>query len=75
MFQACYRDLMLFHHGRPEQELVNIDLMDKIRRTAGRETVPTLLRKLDAIAASRRQLDRNVNRQLAMDVLLMHLAA
>jgi DNA polymerase-3 subunit delta' len=49
--------------------------MDKIRRTAGRETVPTLLRKLDAIAASRRQLDRNVNRELAMDVLLMHLAA
>jgi len=75
MFQAFYRDLLLFHHGRPEQELVNIDLMDKIRRTAGRETVPTLLRKLDAIAASRRQLDRNVNRELAMDVLLMHLAA
>jgi len=75
MFQAFYRDLLLFHHGRPEQELVNIDLMDKIRRTAGRETVPTLLRKLDAIVASRRQLDRNVNRQLAMDVLLMHLAA
>jgi len=75
IFQAFYRDLLLLHHGRPEQELVNIDLMDKIRRTAGRENVRSILRKLDAIAASRRQLDRNVNRQLAMDVLLMHLAA
>lgn len=75
MFQAFYRDLLLFRHGRPEQELVNIDLLDKIRRTAGRETVASLLRKLDAIVASRRQLERNVNRQLAMDVLLLHLAA
>jgi DNA polymerase-3 subunit delta' len=75
IFQAFYRDLLLFQHGRPEQELVNIDLMEKIRRSAGRETIPSLLRKLDAIAASRRQLDRNVNRQLAMDVLLMQLAA
>jgi len=75
IFQAFYRDLLLYLHGRPEQEMVNIDLMDKIRRTAGRETVPTLLRKLDAIASSRRQLDRNVNRQLAMDVLLLQLAA
>jgi DNA polymerase-3 subunit delta' len=75
IFQAFYRDLLLFQHGRPEQELVNIDLMEKIRRVAGRETISSLLRKLDAIAASRRQLDRNVNRQLAMDVLLMQLAA
>lgn len=75
IFQAFYRDLLLFHHGRPAEELVNIDLIDKIRRIAGRETVPSLLNKLDAITASRRQLERNVNRQLAMDVLLMHLAA
>jgi len=49
--------------------------MEKIHRIGARETVPSLLRKLDAVAASRRQLDRNVNRQLAMEVLLMRLAA
>lgn len=75
ILQAFYRDLLLFRHGWPEADLVNIDLIDKIRRIAGRETVPSLLRKLDVIADSRRQLERNVNRQLAMDVLLMHLAA
>jgi DNA polymerase-3 subunit delta' len=75
MFQSFYRDLLLFLHGRPQQEMVNVDLMEKIRRTAARESVPSLLRKLGALAAGRRQLDRNVNRQLAMEVLLLRLAA
>ncbi|WP_298036845.1 DNA polymerase III subunit delta' [uncultured Desulfuromonas sp.] len=75
IFQAFFRDLLLFHHGRPEQELVNIDLLETIHRRAGRETDSSLLRKLGAINASRQQLDRNVNRQLALDVLLMQLAA
>jgi len=75
IFQAFYRDLLLFKHGRPENELVNIDLMEKIRRMAARETVPSLLKKLDALEAARRQLARNVNRQLAMEVMLMQLAA
>jgi len=75
MFQAFYRDLLLFKHGRPDEELVNIDLFEKIRRTAAKETVPALLQKIEAIAEARRHLDRNVNRQLAMDVLLMRLSA
>jgi DNA polymerase III subunit delta' len=75
IFQAFYRDLLLFLHGRPENELVNTDLLEKIHRIGARENIPSLLRKLDAIAAGRRQLDRNVNRQLAMEVLLMRLAA
>ncbi len=75
IYQAFYRDLLLHLHGRPDEELVNVDLMEKIRRVATRESVPALIRKLDALAASRRQLERNVNRQLAMEVLLMRLAA
>jgi DNA polymerase-3 subunit delta' len=75
IFQAFYRDLLLFRHGRPESELVNIDLMEKIHRIAARETTASLLKKLGALTATRRQLDRNVNRQLAMEVLLLQLAA
>ncbi len=75
IIQAFYRDLLLYQHGRAESDLVNIDLADKIRRIAPRENTATLLRKLEAIAASRRQLDRNVNRQLAMEVLILRLAA
>lgn len=75
IFQAFYRDLLLFRHGRPEAEMINIDLVEKIRRIATGETVHSLLRKLEAIASCRRHLDRNVNRQLAVEILLMHLAA
>ena len=75
IFQAFYRDLLLFHHGASENNLVNIDLMDKIRRVAGKESTHSLLCKLDALAATRRQFDRNVNRQLALEVLLLRLAA
>jgi DNA polymerase III subunit delta' len=75
IFQAFYRDCLLLRHGRPETELVNVDLLEKVHRSAGRETVPSLLRKLEALVLARRQLERNVNRQLAMDVLLMRLAA
>jgi DNA polymerase-3 subunit delta' len=75
IFQAFYRDLLLFKNGRPENELVNIDLMEKIHRVAARETTPSLLDKLDALEATRRQLARNVNRQLAMEVLLMRLVS
>ncbi len=75
ILQAFYRDLILVRHGRPREELVNIDLMEKIEREASRESVTSLLRKLDALGACRRQLDRNVNRQLALEVLLLRLAA
>jgi len=75
IFQAFYRDLLLLHHGRPESELVNLDLLEKIHRVARKETVPSLLRKLEFLARSRYLLERNVNRQLAMEVLLARLAA
>jgi DNA polymerase-3 subunit delta' len=75
MFQAFYRDLLLFQHGSDPAELVNVDLLEKIRRVAAREDVPSLLRKLDALNACQRQLARNVNRQLALEVLLLRLAA
>jgi DNA polymerase-3 subunit delta' len=75
IIQAFYRDLLLMQHGRPVQQLVNIDLLDTIDRMVRKENVATLLRKLDALIASRRHLDRNVNRQLAMEVLLLRLVA
>ncbi len=72
---SFYRDLLLFHHGLPETALVNVDLTDKIRRNARREDTPSLLRKLEAIGECRRNLERNVNAQLNMEVLLLRLAA
>jgi DNA polymerase-3 subunit delta' len=74
IFQAFYRDVLMTLQGRSDEELVNLDLKDKIYRVSGRESVTTTLAKLDALIEVRRQLDRNVNRQLAMEVLLLKLA-
>ncbi|WP_225073061.1 DNA polymerase III subunit delta' [Desulfuromonas sp. CSMB_57] len=72
---AFYRDQLLLHHGRNSDDLVNIDLLELLERMAERHPVAALLHKLEALFAARRQLDRNVNRQLAMEVLLLKLVA
>lgn len=75
IFQAFYRDVLMTLQGRSDEELVNLDLKDKVRRVSNRESVAAILAKLDALLEVRRQLDRNVNCQLAMEVLLLKLAA
>lgn len=75
ILQSFYRDLLLYRHGRPQNELVNIDLLDKIHRVANSESTASLLRKLSTLDQTGRYLARNVNRQLAVEVLLMQLVA
>lgn len=73
ILRAFYRDVLLTLHGRPVEDLVNIDLMEKIHRIAGKETVCSTLNKIEAIQEALRLLERNVNRQLVMDNLLLRL--
>ncbi len=61
--------------GREQEDLVNLDLMEKIQRVSRQETIASLLEKLEALLETRRLIERNVNRQLAMEVLLLKLAA
>ena len=75
ILRAFYRDLLLCQHGWPEDDLVNRDLIDKVRRIAAQESPQTLLRKIEAINAAYFHLERNVNGQLIFDVLLMRLTA
>src|SRR5210317_241190 len=75
IFQAFYRDVLMTLQGRGDEELVNLDLREKIHKVSAREDVSTILAKLEALIEVRRQLDHNVNRQLAMEVLLLKLAA
>jgi len=75
IFQAFYRDLLLLKHGRPEQELVNLDMKETLYRQLNRETTQSLLKKLEALDAGRYHLHRNVNRQLAMELMLMRMNA
>jgi DNA polymerase-3 subunit delta' len=66
---------MTLQGGRSAEELVNLDLREKVNRVSARENIASILTKLEALIEVRRQLDRNVNRQLAIEVLLMKLAA
>ncbi|NOY12415.1 MAG: DNA polymerase III subunit delta' [Deltaproteobacteria bacterium] len=75
IFQAFFRDLLLLKHGRPETELVNLDMKETLYRQLKKETASTLLQKLQALDAGRYHLQRNVNRQLAMEIMLMRMNA
>jgi DNA polymerase-3 subunit delta' len=75
VLQSFYRDLLVYQQGRPENALINIDLMEKIKRVSRHEDTFSLLRKLEAIQDCRKNLDRNVNLQLNLEVLLLSLAA
>jgi len=75
IFQSFYRDLLLLKHGRPESDLVNLDLRETLHRQVEYETTEGLLQKLQALATGRYNLLRNANRQLAMEVMLMRMHA
>lgn len=75
IFQAFYRDVLLTLHGHDADELVNLDLSEKVRRVAGHENSANVLAKLEALKNARWQLERNLNPQLVMEVLLLRLAA
>lgn len=75
IIQAFYRDVLLLQHGRPVDDLVNVDMLETLQSVSRRENVSSLLGKLNALMTSRRHLERNVNRQLAMEVLLLRLVA
>ena len=73
IFQAFYRDVLLLKHGRPKEELVNLDLFEHLMKQANRLTTNSLMLKLKALESARFHLQRNVNRQLALEVMLMRM--
>jgi len=74
IFQAFYRDVLMTLQGHAASTLINLDLQEKVNRVASRMDVDSVLAKLEALTVTRRQIERNVNRQLALEVLLMNLA-
>jgi DNA polymerase-3 subunit delta' len=54
--------------------MTNIDMEHQLRKQAEKETHLSIQHKLTAILECRQHFQRNVNRQLALEVLLMQLA-
>ncbi len=75
IFQAFFRDIMLLQYGRPDTDLVNLDLQELLHREAAKHSEQSLQIKLDQLNKARHHLQRNVNRQLALEVMLLNIAA
>ena len=75
IFQAFFRDIMLLQYGRPDSDLVNLDLQELLHREAARYSAHSLQQKLSHLTKARYHLQRNVNRQLALEVMLLNIAA
>ncbi|MCD6526222.1 MAG: DNA polymerase III subunit delta' [Desulfuromonas sp.] len=70
---SCYRDIFLIVSQGSSSLLTNIDMQERIRQHAAKETPLSIQHKLEAILDCRYHLQRNVNRQLAMERLLIQL--
>lgn len=70
---SCYRDIFLIVSQGSSSLLTNIDMKERIAQQATKETPLSIQHKLQAILDCRYHLQRNVNRQLAMEHLLIQL--
>jgi len=75
ILQCWYRDLAVYQvTGNPEQ-LINVDLLPIIQKVAGQESLELAISRFEAIGKTLRNLDRNANVRLSLDVLLLGLSA
>lgn len=70
---SCYRDIFVMVSHGSSSLLTNVDMLDRLRHQAAKETALSIQHKLTAILDCRHHLLRNVNRQLAMEHLLIQL--
>ncbi len=70
---SYYRDIFLLVNRASPSLLINHDLEPQLRQQAQRESTVSIQYKLGAIIACQQQLVRNVNKQLAIEVLLLKL--
>lgn len=75
LFLSYYRDLLLVRWERPREEWTHQDLSVLLQQQSQRYTTTKLLNKMDAIQALWPQRQQNVNLQLALENLLLTLAA
>jgi len=70
---SCYRDVFLVVSQGSNSLLANTDLKERIVHQASRETLTSIQHKLEALLEFQNHLRRNVNRQLAVERLLIRL--
>lgn len=74
IFRSFYRDILLLKNNQPETMLVNIDLLSLIKRELN-TTTTSLMNKLKALEATNYHIQRNVNLNLALEIMLMRIVS
>lgn len=70
---SWYRDLIIWNERKDVDRLINQDFYEEIREKAVRMSRPSLVRRIEVINQTSKALDRNVNRLLAMENLMLQL--
>ncbi len=68
-----YRDLLVLTENNKYEQLINADKAKELRRQAARYTPDEVHQKLNGIQTAQKQLRRNANAQLVLEVMLMDL--
>nr|WP_320050442.1 DNA polymerase III subunit delta' [uncultured Desulfuromonas sp.] len=71
---SCYRDVFLVVSQGSNSLLANSDLKERIVHQAAKESLTSIQHKLEALLEFQNHLRRNVNRQLAVERLLIRLS-
>jgi len=69
--KSWLRDLLIFRYC-PEK-IINYDLTDKIRYLSEKNTIGTLLAKLEAVQTAQKKIQANANLRLTLDSLFIRL--
>jgi len=73
MVHAWYRDLLTYKERGGGSQLINIDLSGEIERAALGTDTPSLIHRMEVIRGALWNLDRNANRQITLEAMLLDL--
>jgi DNA polymerase-3 subunit delta' len=74
MIHAWYRDLLAFKVRGSSAHLINVDLLKEIQEAAPKVDTPYLINRMEVIQGALWNLDRNANRQITLEAMLLDLA-
>ncbi len=74
MIHTWYRDLLSYKERGNGAQLINIDLSHDIHKAAPGTDTPSLIHRMEVIQGALWNLERNANRQITLEAMLLDLA-
>lgn len=74
IFTTCYRDALIWRETKEQGKLLYQDRIEAIRAVAGRLSGGDLLRNIAAIEAAAGAIDKNANKTLTLETMLIKFA-